>query len=100
MTCSGHAYVLFRACDLKTLGVLFPFLACAAVQQVFLDGKPVHSQAPGQPANRTVEEVECRSAATAANTAAKLLDNACTGWTAVDCRPSARTAADGPGRLA
>ena len=35
-----------RTCDLETLGVLFPYLACVTVQQVFLDGKPVHSQAP------------------------------------------------------
>ena len=35
-----------------------------------------------------------------AATAAKPLDNACPGWTAVECRPSARTAMDGPGRPA
>ena len=37
---------------------------------------------------------------TAANTAAKPLDNAGPGWTAVECRPSAQTALDGPGRCA
>ena len=43
LTCS------FRTCDLETVDVLFPYLACVTVQQVFLDGKPVsepvHSQA-------------------------------------------------------
>ena len=33
-------------------------------------------------------------------TAAKPLDNACRVWTAVECRPSARTATDDPGRCA
>ena len=41
-----------------------------------------------------------RSAATAANTAAKPLDNTGPRWTAVECRPSARTATDSPGRCA
>jgi hypothetical protein len=41
-----------------------------------------------------------RSAATAANTAAKPLDNTYPEWTAVECRPSARTAVDGSGRCA
>ena len=47
-----HAIMLtcsFRTCDLETVDVLFPYLACVTVQQVFLDGKPVsepvHSQA-------------------------------------------------------
>jgi hypothetical protein len=37
---------------------------------------------------------------TAANTAAKPLDNPCRWWTDVECRPSARTATDNPGRVA
>jgi hypothetical protein len=41
-----------------------------------------------------------RSTATAANTAAKPLDNTSPEWTAVECRPSARTAVDGSGRCA
>ena len=41
-----------------------------------------------------------RTAATAANTAAKPMDNAGPGWTAVKCRPSTQTAMDGPRRLA
>lgn len=36
----------------------------------------------------------------AANTAAKPLDNTWHAWTTLDCRPSARTVTDGPGRLA
>jgi hypothetical protein len=45
-------------------------------------------------------ENQSRSAATAANTAAKPLDSACPEWTTVECRPSTRTATDGPGRCA
>ena len=39
-------------------------------------------------------------AVTAANTAAKPLDNACPVRTSLECRPSTRTATDGPGRCA
>ena len=48
------------------------------------------------------EEAACpgRSTATAANTAAKPLDNTGPGQTAMKCRPSAQTAMDGTGRLA
>ena len=48
---------------------------------------------------RTVED-QCHSAVTAANTAAKPLDNTGPVQTTVECRPSAQTAMDGPGRLA
>jgi hypothetical protein len=41
-----------------------------------------------RPEKQTVED-QGRSAATAANTAAKPLDNACPEWTAVECPPSA-----------
>jgi hypothetical protein len=40
------------------------------------------------------------SAVTAANTAAKPLDNACPVRTTLECRPSTRTTTDGPGRYA
>ena len=45
-------------------------------------------------------EGQSRAAVTAANTAAKPLDNTGSEWTAVECRPSVRTAVDGPGRPA
>jgi integrase len=48
-----------------------------------------------RPEKQTVEDRSC-SAATAANTAAKPLDNSCPGRTTVECRPSTRTATDGP----
>jgi len=47
-------------------------------------------------ASRRAVEDQCRSAATAA----KPLDNPGREWTAAECRPSAQTAMDGPGRLA
>ena len=47
-----------------------------------------------QPATRAA------AAGTAANTAAKPLDNTCPRRAGVECRPSARTATDGPGRRA
>ena len=50
-----------------------------------------------RPEKQTVED-RSRSAVTAANTAAKPLDNTCRGWIPVECRTSAQTAADGPGR--
>jgi len=43
LTCS------FRTCDLETVDVLFPYLACVTVQQVFLDGKPVQSRFTARP---------------------------------------------------
>ena len=45
-------------------------------------------------------ENRSRTASTAANAAARRLDNACPIRTTVECRPSAQTAMDGPGRLA
>jgi len=56
--------------------------------------------ADGADASKRTVEDQRRSAVTAANTAAKPLGNACPGWTAVECRPSARTAMDGPERVA
>jgi hypothetical protein len=52
-----------------------------------------------RPEKQTVED-RSRSAMTAANTVAKRLDNACPVRTTLECRPSARTATDGPGRCA
>src|ERR1700748_3074350 len=52
---------------------------------------------------RTVEGLGRPAAAaahTAATTAAKPLDNTRSGLTAVECRPSAATTVDGPGRCA
>jgi len=42
----------------------------------------------------------CRAPLAAAKTAAKPLDNACPVRTTLECRPSTRTATDGPGRCA
>jgi hypothetical protein len=61
---------------------------------------------PDQPDRQAVTpetqavEGQCRAPVAGANTAAKPLDNACPGWIAVECRPSTRTATDGPRRLA
>jgi len=52
-----------------------------------------------RPQKQTVED-QCRPAVTAANTAAKPLDNACPVRTILECRPSVRLAMDGPGRCA
>jgi hypothetical protein len=52
-----------------------------------------------RPEKRTVG-TGTASAATVANTVAKPLDNACPVRTTLECRPSTRTAADGPGRFA
>jgi len=48
---------------------------------------------------QTLTDERCGITA-AANTAAKPLDNAGPGWTAVECRPRVQTAMDDPGRCA